>query len=300
MKKILLCELTVSEGTDAEKIAQIEGALKGTPGITVIDVDSDKDHNRSVFTWIGEPEDVLAGAMNITKKAVELVDMTKQHGSHPRMGAVDVVPFVPIRGVEQAEALEIARQYGKFLGNLGVPVYYYEDAATKPERQNLVDIRKGQYEALEVKMKDEAWRPDEGPFAFAPKSDATVTGVRFPLIAYNVNLRTDDIAVGKEIAKRPALLPGHRATARGPWHGAGVDESNELREDADPSGPRPGQVARRQLRSRPRPPVHTRRGCAPLPARPQFQDGTGRGDTPVDEFQQRWRRLRVYLSPRQR
>ena len=208
MKKILLCELNVSEGTDEGKIAQIEGALRGTLGITVMDVDSDKDHNRSVFTWIGEPEDVLAGAMNITKKAVELVDMTVHHGSHPRMGAVDVVPFVPIRGVEQAEALEIARKYGKFLGGLGVPVFYYEEAATRPERQNLVDIRKGQYEALEGKMKDEAWRPDEGPFAFVPKSGATVTGVRFPLVAFNVNLRTDDLDIGKEIAKRMRFSTG--------------------------------------------------------------------------------------------
>jgi glutamate formiminotransferase len=124
------------------------------------------------------------------------------------MGAVDVVPFVPIRGVSVEEALEIAREYGRFLGALGVPVYYYEDAATRPERRNLVDIRKGQYEALPEKMKDESWRPDEGPFEFVPKSGATVTGVRFPLIAFNVNLRTTDISVGKEIANRVRYSSG--------------------------------------------------------------------------------------------
>ncbi len=215
MKKILLCELNMSEGTDEKIIAQATEALKGTPGVTVMDIDSDRDHNRSVFTWIGEPEDVLAGAMNLTKVAVDLIDMAVHKGSHPRQGAVDVAPFVPVRGVEKEEALEIARRYGKFLGSLGVPVFYYEDAATKPERQNLVDIRKGQYEALSEKMKDESWRPDEGPFDFNAKSGATVTGVRFPLIAFNVNLRTDDLKVGQEIAKRMRFSSGGLRYCRG-------------------------------------------------------------------------------------
>ena len=207
-KKILLCELNVSEGRDEAKIKRITDVLTSTPDITIMDIDSDADHNRSVFTWIGEPENVLSGAMNITKKAIEEIDMTQHHGSHQRQGAVDVVPFVPVRNVEQEEALEIAHHYGKFLGDLGVPVYYYEEAATKPSRQNLVDIRKGQYEALPEKMKSEEWRPDEGPFAFVPKSGATVTGVRFPLVAYNVNLRTDDIEIAKAIAKRMRFSSG--------------------------------------------------------------------------------------------
>ena len=198
----MLRELNVSEGKDASKIKSITDALSAAKGITIIEVNSDADHNRSVFSWIGEPEQVLAGAINASKASVELIDMSVHHGSHPRMGAVDVAPFVPIRNVSIEEALEIARSFGKFLGGLGVPVYYYEDAATRPERHNLVDIRKGQYEALPEKMRDEAWRPDEGPFAFVPKSGATVTGVRFPLIAFNVNLRTNDLNVGKEIAKQ--------------------------------------------------------------------------------------------------
>ena len=208
MKKILLCELNMSEGTDAVAIEKVTAALRGTPGVTVMDVDSDKDHNRTVYTWIGEPEDVLAGAQNLTEKALEIIDMSRHQGSHPRMGAVDVVPFVPVRGVEKEEALEIARRYGAFLGSKGVPVYYYEEAATKPSRQNLVDLRKGQYEALEEKMKDEAWRPDEGPFAFVPRWGATVTGVRFPLVAYNVNLRTTDVSVAQAIAKRMRFSTG--------------------------------------------------------------------------------------------
>ncbi|MCL2684299.1 MAG: glutamate formimidoyltransferase [Synergistaceae bacterium] len=208
MKKIMLCELNVSEGIDEEKIAAIKEALSAVPEITVIEVNSDRDHNRSVFSWIGSPEDVLAGAIAASEKAVELIDMSTHSGSHPRMGAVDVAPFVPIRGVAMDEAIEIARRYGKFMGGLGVPVYYYEDAALSRGRRNLVDIRKGQYEALPEKMKNEAWRPDEGPFAFVPKSGATVTGVRLPLIAFNVNLRTTDLSVGREIAKRMRFSSG--------------------------------------------------------------------------------------------
>lgn len=208
MKKIILCELNMSEGKNADLIAQVTAALEGTPGVKVIDTDSEPNHNRSVYTFIGEPQDVLQAAKNLTDKAVELIDMSVHKGSHPRMGAVDVVPFVPIRGVTQEEALEIARSYGRYLGARGVPVYYYEDAATRPERKILVDIRKGQYEALPEKMKDEAWRPDEGPFAFNAKSGATVTGVRFPLVAYNVNLRTDDMQVGEEIARRMRFSTG--------------------------------------------------------------------------------------------
>jgi glutamate formiminotransferase len=208
MKKILLCELNMSEGTDQEKIRAVTAELGKTPGITIIDIDSDKDHNRTVYTWIGEPEDVLQGAVNVTAKAVELIDMTTHKGSHPRMGAVDVVPFVPVRNVEKEEALEIACRYGSWLGSLGVPVYYYEDAATRPERENLVKIRKGQYEALPEKMKDDEWQPDEGPFEFVPKSGATVTGVRFPLVAFNVNLRTNEIDIAKEIARQMRFSSG--------------------------------------------------------------------------------------------
>ena len=124
------------------------------------------------------------------------------------MGAVDVVPFVPVRNVSNEEALAIARAYGEYLGAKGVPVFYYEDAATRPERKLLVDIRKGQYEALPEKMKDEAWRPDAGPLAFIPQSGATVTGVRFPLVAFNVNLRTEDLEIGKAIAKRMRFSTG--------------------------------------------------------------------------------------------
>jgi glutamate formiminotransferase len=117
------------------------------------------------------------------------------------MGAVDVAPFIPIRGVETEEAVEVARQFGRFLGEQGVPVYYYEDAATRPERVNLAQIRKGQYEALPEKLKDPEWAPDEGPAEFNPKAGATVTGVRFPLIAFNINLNTTDVEIAQRIGK---------------------------------------------------------------------------------------------------
>jgi glutamate formiminotransferase len=119
----MLCELNVSEGRDEAKIGEIERALSGTDGVTVIEVNSDADHNRSVFSWIGSPEVVLEGAKNASHKAIELIDMSVHQGSHPRMGAVDVAPFIPIRGVSREEALEVARGYGKLMGDLGVPVF---------------------------------------------------------------------------------------------------------------------------------------------------------------------------------
>jgi glutamate formiminotransferase len=150
----------------------------------------------------------LEGTKRLAKKAVELINMAEHTGAHPRMGAVDVVPFIPAREVSQEEALEVARAFGKFLGELGIPVYYYEEAATRPERKSLVDIRKGEYESFKEKMTQPEWQPDEGPFEFVPKSGATVTGVRFPLIAFNVNLRTEDLAAGKQIVKAVRAATG--------------------------------------------------------------------------------------------
>ena len=199
--KVLLAEVNVSEGRNADSLERMKNALMLDGGIRLIEVNSDKDHNRSVFTYSGEPQAVLKATKRLVKAAIELIDMRSHTGAHPRMGAVDVVPFIPARDVTNEEALEIARAFGKFLGGLGVPVYYYEEAATRPERKSLVDIRKGEYEALAEKMKAEAWKPDEGPHAFIAKSGATVTGVRFPLVAFNVNLATEDLDVGKQIVK---------------------------------------------------------------------------------------------------
>lgn len=199
--KVLLAEVNISEGTNLELVEQVKKALIEGGNVELIDLNSDANHNRTVFTYKGEPREVLEGTKKLVAKAVELIDMTTHKGSHPRMGAVDVVPFIPVKNVELAEALEIAKEFGKFLGSIGVPVYYYEEAASAEYRKSLVSIRKGEYEGLSEKMKSPEWVPDEGPKDFVPKSGATVTGVRFPLVAFNVNLRTKDIEIGKKIVK---------------------------------------------------------------------------------------------------
>ncbi|MEI8131073.1 MAG: glutamate formimidoyltransferase [Leptolinea sp.] len=208
MKKVLLCEPNISEGINLALVEDVINQVRQFEEIKILDISSDADHNRSVFTYLGEPQAVLLATQKMAAKAIELIDMTTQHGSHPRMGAVDVVPFIPVRGIEIDEAVEVSRQFGRFIGNLGVPVFYYEEAAFRPEREKLPYLRKGQYEALPAKMKDPDWAPDEGPAVFNPKSGALVTGVRFPLVAFNVNLRTTDITVAENIAKAVRHING--------------------------------------------------------------------------------------------
>ncbi len=199
--KILLCEPNFSEGRDADIVERITAEVRNTPGVRLLDVDSDADHNRSVLTCIGAPEAVLSATKAMAARAIELIDMSKHTGSHPRMGAVDVVPFVPIRNMTTAEAVAVARQFGEFVGSLGVPVYYYEDAATRKDRKTVPQIRKGQYEALPAKLTDPDWAPDAGPAEFNPASGATITGARFPLLAFNVNLATTDLDLAGRIAR---------------------------------------------------------------------------------------------------
>lgn len=199
--KSLLAEVNISEGKDLDLVNEVKEALLENDDVRLIDLNSDKDHNRTVFTYNGEPESVLEATKRLVKKAVELIDMTKHTGSHPRMGAVDVVPFIPVKGVTTEEAVEISKRFGKFLGDLGVPVYYYEDAAIKEDRKSLVKIRKGEYEGLKEKMQDSNWEPDEGPKEFNLKSGATVTGSRFSLVAFNINIDTQDLAIGKKVVK---------------------------------------------------------------------------------------------------
>jgi glutamate formiminotransferase len=206
--KILMCVPNISEGKDLDLVEQVMDEIRSTPGTLIIDHSSDSDHNRSVLTYLGEPEAVLTASKAMAAKAIELIDMSKHHGSHPRMGAVDVVPFIPVRGVETEEAVKASKQFGKYLGGLGVPVFYYEDAAARPERILLTRIRKGEYEGLAEKFKDPQWAPDEGPAQFNSKSGATVTGARFPLIALNVNLRTTDLSVAQNIAKAVRHING--------------------------------------------------------------------------------------------
>ncbi len=199
--KVLMAEVNISEGKDQGLIEKVKSALREGGNVELIDENSDADHNRTVFTYKGDPEEVLKSTKNLAAKAVELIDMTVHKGSHPRMGAVDVVPFIPVKDVEIHEAIDIAKEFGRFLGSIGVPVYYYEEAAASEERKSLVNIRKGEYEGLCEKMKAPDWAPDEGPREFVPKSGATVTGVRFPLVAFNVNLKTKELDIAKKIVK---------------------------------------------------------------------------------------------------
>jgi glutamate formiminotransferase len=208
MKKVLLCEPNISEGLDLALVDEVLAQVRQFPEIKILDVSSDADHNRSVFTYMGEPQVVLQATKALAQTALERIDMRQHHGSHPRMGAVDVAPFIPVRGMEIAEAVEISREFGRFIGSLGVPVYYYEAAALRPEREKLPDIRKGQYEALEAKLKDPAWAPDEGPAIFNAKAGGLVTGVRFPLVAFNVNLHTTDVTIAERIAKAVRHING--------------------------------------------------------------------------------------------
>jgi glutamate formiminotransferase len=208
MKKVLLCEPNISEGVDLALVDEVFTQVRQFPEIKILDVSSDADHNRSVFTYMGEPQEVLQATKALAQKALERIDMRQHHGSHPRMGAVDVAPFIPVRGMEIAEAVEIARDFGRFIGSLGVPVYYYEEAALSPERVSLPDIRKGQYEALEAKLKDPAWAPDEGPAVFNARAGGLVTGVRFPLVAFNINLHTTDVTIAERIAKAVRNING--------------------------------------------------------------------------------------------
>lgn len=215
MAKVLMCIANISEGRRKEVLESVAAAVRAVPGVLLSDWSGDPDHNRAVYTMLGPPAAVLEGAKALTESALEQIDMTVHEGEHPRLGAVDVVPFIPLREMEPAEAVDVARAYGEWLGEQGVPVYYYEYAATRPERESLPKIRKGQYEGLEEKLQDPEWKPDEGPAEFNPRSGATVAGARFPLIAFNVNLRTDDLEIAQTIARAVRHINGGYRYVRG-------------------------------------------------------------------------------------
>ena len=199
--KLMECVPNFSEGRDQSVIDAIANAIKSVKNVVLLDVDPGADTNRTVFTMAGEPEAVLEAAFQAIKKASELIDMSKHHGEHPRMGATDVCPFIPISDMTMEECVEYARRLGKRVGEeLGIPVYLYEYAATKEEWRNLSNIRAGEYEALPEKAKDPAWKPDFGPHIFNAKSGATAIGAREFLIAYNINLNTRDKRKASELA----------------------------------------------------------------------------------------------------
>ena len=184
-------------------IKKIAGAARGFKKVKVLDVEWDKDHNRSLVTLVGEPEPVFEAVLQIIKVATKLIDMGKHQGEHPRIGATDVVPFIPVAGVSMEECIDLAERLGKRVGEeLKIPVYLYEAAATRPERINLADVRKGEYEGLKQEIETNPDRkPDFGPQKMHPTAGAIVIGARKFLIAYNVNLETQDVQVAKDMAK---------------------------------------------------------------------------------------------------
>jgi glutamate formiminotransferase/formiminotetrahydrofolate cyclodeaminase len=195
------CVPNFSEGRDRQVLDAIAAAIRSVKNVALLDVDPGADTNRTVFTMAGEPEAVVEAAFLAIKKAAELIDMSKHHGEHPRMGATDVCPFIPISEMSMEECAEYARKLGKRVGEeLGIPVYLYEQAASKPEWQNLATVRSGEYEALAEKAKDPAWKPDFGPHAFNARSGATAIGAREFLIAYNINLNTRDKKKAHDLA----------------------------------------------------------------------------------------------------
>jgi glutamate formiminotransferase/formiminotetrahydrofolate cyclodeaminase len=203
MKRLVECVPNFSEGRDASKIDAIVAAMREVPGVYLLDRESDVDHNRSVVTIAGEPEPVAEAALRGVGKAAELIDLTKHSGAHPRMGATDVVPFIPVEGVAIEDCVALAKKVGREIWERHrIPVYFYEAAAQRPERANLENIRKGQFEGLLTEvLKNPDRAPDIGDARLHPTAGATVVGARKFLIAYNINLNTSDVEIAKKIGK---------------------------------------------------------------------------------------------------
>ncbi len=200
-KAVVECVPNFSEGRDRSTIHAIAEAIASVQEVTLLDIDPGADTNRTVYTFAGKPLAVIEAALAAARTAANLITMEAHAGSHPRMGALDVCPFIPISGISMAECVQLARDFGARLAQeLEVPVYLYEEAAAKPSRRSLADIRSGEYEGLAAKLADPEWRPDFGPARFNPRWGATVTGAREILLAYNVNLNTEDVSVAKSIA----------------------------------------------------------------------------------------------------
>ncbi len=202
MNPIVECIPNFSEGKRQDVIEAIADTIRSVEGVRLLDYSADKNHNRSVFTFIGNPKAVAEAAFLSCKKAAELIDMTKHKGEHPRMGATDVIPFVPVKDITVEECIELSKKLGERIANeLSIPVFLYEDSATKPERKNLANIRKGQFEGMAEKVKDPQWAPDFGKPKIHPTAGVVAVGTRMPLIAYNINLDTSDIKIADTIAK---------------------------------------------------------------------------------------------------
>jgi glutamate formiminotransferase len=202
MLRVIESVPNISEGRRPDVIEAVAAAVRNTPGVRLLDVQSDRDHNRSVLTLVGDEASLLAALLQMFEQALARIDLRAHQGEHPRLGAVDVVPFVPIEGVTMEDCIALARSVGEQVGQrFSLPVFLYEEAATAPHRRNLEEVRRGQFEGLEQRIRDPLWAPDFGPRTPHPSAGATVIGARMPLIAYNINLGTADLEIAKKIAR---------------------------------------------------------------------------------------------------
>ena len=221
MRKIVECVPNFSEGNNRETIEAIAQAIRNTPGCTLLDVDPGKSTNRTVYTFVGDPEAVVEGALNSARVARQKIDMRAHKGEHPRMGAMDVCPFIPVANVTMDECVEIAKTFGRLAAEaLGVPFFLYEEAAIDDYRRKLPQVRKGEYEGLSLRLKEPQWKPDFGPAEFIPQWGATATGARSFLIAYNVNIlgtsnQAHRIALNLREAGRGSDAPGRLKAVKG-------------------------------------------------------------------------------------
>lgn len=208
MERIVQCVPNFSEGRDLEKIEKIVENFRGKEGVKLLDYSRDEDHNRCVVTVVGEPEPLKEAVINAMGMAATLIDMTKHEGQHPRMGATDVVPFIPIKGVTMEECIALAKETAKAVYEAHkLPSFFYEKAASAPHRENLAEIRKGQFEGMAAKVKEAKWHPDFGT-TIHPTAGITAIGARMPLVAFNVNLDTSNLEIADKIAKNVRHLSG--------------------------------------------------------------------------------------------
>ena len=209
MQKIIECVPNFSEGRDLQKIEKIVEPFRAKDGVKLLDYQHDEDHNRAVVTVAGVPEPLTEAVIEAMGIAIDLIDMRQHQGQHPRMGATDVVPLIPVKNVTAEEAVELSKNLAqKVAVEYNLPIFLYENSATTPQRRNLAAVRKGQFEGMAAKLKQADWKPDFGPSEIHPSAGVTAIGVRMPLVAYNVNLDTDNLAIADRIAKQVRHISG--------------------------------------------------------------------------------------------
>ena len=201
MAKIVECVPNISSA-DSDIVEQAAGVIRSTPGVTLLNTSSDQSHNRSVITFVGDPAGVEEAAVSLAKVAARCIDLTHHTGEHPRMGAIDVVPFIPIREVTMDECIALSRRVGERIwAEANIPVFLYEASASAPHRENLANIRKGQFEGMAQKVQQPEWEPDFGGRTTHPTAGVVAVGARAPLIAFNINLSTSDVSIADKIAR---------------------------------------------------------------------------------------------------